>query len=372
MPERVPWKDSNLALIGSDLDHKIKAAAAEGEDAWQGLGESTGLWVWRIEAFRVVPWPKEKYGQFYQGDSYIVLNSYQRPGQDVILHDVHIWIGSESSQDEYGTAAYKMVEADDFLRGAAVQHRQTEGHESSLFQSYFNYNLTYLTGGVDSGFNKVTAKEDKPHLYRVKGTEKGMSLVQLPLLKTSLNQGDSFILFINKKQVFVWHGESANPDEKSRSNRLGETMCTQGTVTTLEQGEEEDDFWSFLQDDGDISPADDLDADIEHFAPLLFKLSADPNVDAEQIAQGGMKKSRFGPPQATLDKSLLHEGDTFLLDAGWEIFVWIGQDASRDEKVTAMANADAYCRQDPRTADLPLTLVKSGWETSDFNQYFAA
>jgi hypothetical protein len=31
-----------------------------------------GLWIWRIEKFNVVPWPKEKYGHFYSG-LYIVI-----------------------------------------------------------------------------------------------------------------------------------------------------------------------------------------------------------------------------------------------------------------------------------------------------------
>lgn len=326
--------------------------------------------VWRIEAFKVVDWPKEEYGKFHKGDTYVVLNSYKRPDSDALKHDVHIWIGSESSQDEYGTAAYKMVEADEFLGGAAIQHRQTQGHESPLFQSYFDYNLTYLEGGVDSGFTHVEEKKDQPNLYRVKGTEKGMNLAQFPLKKTSLNAGDCFILFVNPSKVFVWHGTSSNPDEKSRSNRMGENMSTQGTVQVLEQGDETDDFNGYLEQDGDIAEADELDAEVEQFAPLLFKLAAD--AEPEQVAKGGLKKSRFGPPQSTLSKEFLHEGDTFLLDAGWELFLWIGKDSSRDEKVKAMANADRYCQEDPRTADLPLTLIKSGWETRDFNQYFAA
>lgn len=34
----------------------------------------SGVEVWRIEKFKVVLWPKERYGEFYTGDSYIVLN----------------------------------------------------------------------------------------------------------------------------------------------------------------------------------------------------------------------------------------------------------------------------------------------------------
>ena len=106
MPEgKISWKESNLALIGSDLDKKIKQAAAGGEDAWQSIGNAPGVQVWRIEQFKIVPWPEKDHGCFYQGDSYIVLNSYLI--EDRLYRDLYIWIGAESSQDEYGTAAYK-------------------------------------------------------------------------------------------------------------------------------------------------------------------------------------------------------------------------------------------------------------------------
>jgi gelsolin len=295
MSERVPWRESNLALVGSELDHKIKAAAAEFEEQWQEVGkvrlsfcvscsillgsvfclvlfishhpsphlliQAAGLKIWRMEQFHVVPWPAEKYGSFHMGDSYIVLNSYTRGDSDALFHDVHIWIGSESSQDEYGTAAYKMVEADDFLGGAAVQHRQVQGHEAPLFQSYFDYDLTYMEGGTETGFNIVEPTEDSPHLYRVKGTQKGMSLTQVDLSKNSLSEGDAFILIANKGKVWLWNGKSANPDEKAKANSMAENMCTLGTVKTLDQGhgdDEEAEFWAYLGD-GEIQEADDLD-----------------------------------------------------------------------------------------------------------------
>jgi gelsolin len=189
------------------------------------------------------------------------------------------------------------------------------------------------------------------------------------LKKSSLNEGDSFILFCNASKVFVWHGAYANPHEKNRSNSHAEKMCTRGTVVTLEQedsvsGAEE--FWAYLGE-GDIAPADEDDEEVENFAPLLFKLA--PGEEPEQVAKAG-SKVRFGRPEPPLSKDLLDEADTFLLDAGWDLFLWIGKSADRSEKVTAMTNAELYCKQDPRTADLPMTIVKSGWEPSDFNQYF--
>ena len=82
--------------------HRIKAASADGEEAWRGVGEAPGLRCWRIEKFKVVAWPERQYGTFYDGDSYVVLHTYARG--DALAWDVFFWIGKKSSQDEYGTA----------------------------------------------------------------------------------------------------------------------------------------------------------------------------------------------------------------------------------------------------------------------------
>ena len=55
---------------------------------------------------------------------------------DSIPNNCFLW------QDEYGTVAYKTVELDTFLDDAAIQHREVQGHESSLFKSYFSGGIT--------------------------------------------------------------------------------------------------------------------------------------------------------------------------------------------------------------------------------------
>ncbi|XP_046675986.1 gelsolin, cytoplasmic-like isoform X2 [Homalodisca vitripennis] len=104
--------------------------------------------IWRIENLKVVPVPKDQYGFFYEGDSYIIYaaseyGKYIGPGmksQEVkgrLEMHIHFWLGSATSQDESAIAAYKSVELDDYLSGSPVQHREVQGRESARFLAYF-------------------------------------------------------------------------------------------------------------------------------------------------------------------------------------------------------------------------------------------
>jgi hypothetical protein len=52
----------------------VREHAGDKDPAWESAGQQEGTQIWRIEKFAVVEWPKEKYGSFYDGDSYIVLH----------------------------------------------------------------------------------------------------------------------------------------------------------------------------------------------------------------------------------------------------------------------------------------------------------
>lgn len=283
-----------------------------------------------------------------------------------------------------------MVEADDFLGGAPVQHREVQGHESYKFKNIFG-DVTYWQGGVESGFNHVEPTEETPNMFRIKGTEKNMSLTQVDVSKSSLNKGDSFILKASADKVWCWHGGNvstvvlhcfatsryliflpilsfqANPHEKARAASLAEKMCTGGTAKVMEEGDDDDsDFWAYLGE-GEIAEDGDDDDDVEEFAPLLFKVPGEG--DAEQIAKGERVKIGF-ISGCKLPKDMLNESDILLVDAGWEVYLWMGKDADRSERLGAFAKADKYMQADVRTIDLPLSIVKSGYESSDFNAFF--
>ncbi|WP_395241561.1 gelsolin family protein, partial [Salmonella sp. s51933] len=237
-PKKHDWKDSNLALFGSDLEKQVKKASAATEKAWAKAGERTGVQIWRIVKFKVAHWPKDDYGKFFSGDSYIILKTYKKPNTEEFLYDLHFWIGKYSTQDEYGTAAYKTVELDIFLGDKPVQHREVQGHESASFKSYFK-DITVMKGGADTGFRHVEPTKYVPRLMHFRRDKRGsVTVKEVACFKETLDSDDVFI-FDAGLQIFQWNGNSSNKDERFRAlqyvQKLRSERGGRPKVETLEE-----------------------------------------------------------------------------------------------------------------------------------------
>ncbi|KAJ0184322.1 hypothetical protein K1T71_000745 [Dendrolimus kikuchii] len=150
----------------TDKDARTKASV---HPAFANAGRQAGVEIWRIENFEPVPVAQKDYGTFYKGDSYIILKTTVDKRNN-FSWDIHYWIGSESSQDESGAAAILTVGLDDKFGGAAVQHREVLGQESSQFTGYFSSPITYQNGGVGTGFNHVVTNAGAAkRMFQVKG-----------------------------------------------------------------------------------------------------------------------------------------------------------------------------------------------------------
>lgn len=66
-------------------------------------GKKVGVQIWRVEKFEIKDWEKKAYGSFYNGDAYIVLDTYHplddkgKP-TDKLAFDLHFWLGKFSTQ----------------------------------------------------------------------------------------------------------------------------------------------------------------------------------------------------------------------------------------------------------------------------------
>ncbi|EDO49235.1 predicted protein [Nematostella vectensis] len=325
------WKDTNLALFGSDIEKNVKREAAATEIAWKNAGTREGLQIWRIEKFKVKVWSREDYGSFYDGDSYIILNTYKESGEDELKYDVHFWIGKDSTQDEYGTAAYKTVELDIHLNDKPIQHREVQGFESKLFKSYFK-SLTILKGGVDSGFRHVKPQEYKPRLLRVRGTTVSNCVVEEVLLaRSSLCSEDVFILD-KGLNLYLWVGVKCDKDEKFRgmqeilkikSERNGKPKSEVNDESSMKP---DDDFYKLLPNvSKDCEDSSFPKGDYDSFEPELYRISdASGKIQKTQIKKGRISRKDFD------------EQDVFLFDTGRHLFVYTGNKASIDERRLAL------------------------------------
>jgi gelsolin len=363
-PNKYDWKDSNMALFGSDTEKEVKKESAEQEKAWHGSGQKVGAEIWRINKFKVEKWPKEDYGRFFSGDSYIILNTYKDADEDELNYDLHFWIGKYSTQDEYGTAAYKTVELDTFHDDKPIQHREVQGNESELFKSYFPA-MTLMKGGADTGFRRVKPTEYKSRLFQVVGERKNISVLEIPMKRGNVNSDDVFIFDLGL-QMYQLNGKNANKDEKFRASQyVRELRSERGGKAQLEVLEEDD-----------TPPTHEI---FKHLKDGVSKRSIKRKAPPPPIQKGMFKLSDASGKltfsnvsQGSLDKSKLDKKDVFLVDNGTMLYVWVGSGASRTERQNGMNYATNYLK-DKQNPFCPVTVVNEKKANKDrfFQAIFA-
>ncbi|ESO95278.1 hypothetical protein LOTGIDRAFT_214936 [Lottia gigantea] len=353
------WKDSNLALFGSDVEKNVKKESAETEPAWKNAGQMVGVQVWRIVKFKVTQWPKEEYGKFYNGDSYIILNTYKEADSNELQYDVHFWIGKHSTQDEYGTAAYKTVELDTFLDDAPIQHREVQGHESELFKSYFK-SITILEGGAETGFRHVKPEEYKSRLFHFHGDRKGVDVKEISRSKDALDSGDVFIMDAGLN-IYQWNGKGSNKDERFKAMQYCRDIASDRSgkckIETLDEEFIEGDhpMYELLTEENNVS--DDSGYEAVDKTKKLFRLSdASGQMTFTEEKSGDISKSDFDSK------------DVFIFDTKDSVFVWVGKRTSELEKKNAMAYAHKYLQE----SDHPLQPVSVLLESQRCKQFETA
>jgi len=373
MAAQAKLEDSNISNYGSKEHKDLKKGAAEKEEAWKGCGKAVGVEIWRIEKFQVVrnTDPETKNGSFFGGDAYIVLNTYRAVDMegkltDKLLYNVHFWLGAECSQDEQGVAAYKTVELDDLLGDLPVQYREVQGSESPEFLALFKGIIQVRKGGVDSGFTKVKPEEYKPRLLHMKGS-KQVRVTEVKCSWKSLNDGDVFLLDAGLK-LWQWNGKSAGIAEKRKANELIASIKQdrhgKPTSLVLDDLESDETFWGHLggkPGKGEIAAATSDDIKPQAHTKVLWEVSD---------KSGELKRTKTSEGK-DIKKSQLDQKEVFILDCGDKLFIWIGSQASKQERGQAMTTATKYLSETGRPLSTPCVRVMGGAENPQFNKEFA-
>ena len=267
------------------------------------------------------------------------------------------WIGSESSQDEYGVAAYKANELDDLLGTAPVQHREVEGSESEEFTNCFTHGVQYLEGGVASGFRDVdpdSASVELPtRLFQIHKKGRQVRSFQVPATFKSLNEGDAFLLDCDSgKKIYTWYGNEANPFEKNKAGEMAHNMASNRhghCEVQIDIGNDNEDFWQTLGGRGHIKPA---------------SAAADVAIPEHQLAMysvshegGQLKIDQVEPAMDNLDTNKV-----FIVDDGPKVFIWVGKESSTDESRQAMLMVEKHLSVLARSKTTSVMRVLEGQE----------
>ncbi|OQV19146.1 Villin-1 [Hypsibius exemplaris] len=370
---------------------RTNSPAAVIDPAFRAITKGTSAFlIWRIEKLQVVPVPKEQYGSFYNGDSYVIYSATDRsdtPGVNVKVHElrgqadlrVHFWLGENTSQDEAGVAAIKTIELDDLLGGSPIQHREVQESESERFRSYFASGIRYLEGGVASGLNTFDGAF-KPKLPPSPYTAASVDLSAREMREISwqsMNEGDVFVLDTGAI-IFVWNGKQANKYEKVQGSKIAQKLRTEhggGNVVVVDDGAE------------DKLPADELKVFEDHLSlgkKQLATLSrADSNDDTlhEKVAVEKLKLYRCSDADGAfkvlevktgpLVQADLDSKDSFIVDNHASgIWVWIGKKATTNERTEALRNAQGFISKKGYPKGTPIVRVIDGGEPVEFKGLF--
>lgn len=248
---------------------------------------------------------------------------------DALLYDIYFWIGQESSQDEYGVAAYKSVELDDLLGDAPVQHREVQHYESEKFLQALGGTITYLDGGIDGGFRTIEEYKSEvglpPRLYLIRKIGRNTRATHVPLSCDSLNQSDAFLLD-TEKVIYTWFGEYASPFEKNKAAELAHNLeiSRSGHATVEEDVGDNDTFFEFLGGKGDIKEKGcennhDLPSTEDTKMYILFEQDSFIKVKTVDASQCNLESD-----------------NVCIIDTGYKVFVWVGKGSSMREQSQGM------------------------------------
>ncbi|KAM3877586.1 advillin [Diretmus argenteus] len=341
------------------------------EYTFRAVTHNPGIIIWRVEKMELVQVPEKSYGNFYEGDCYILLTT-QKVGSS-LGHDIHYWIGSQSTQDEQGAAAVYTIQLDEFLGSTPVQHREVQNHESDAFRGYFKKGIIYKKGGVASGMRHTeTNSYDVERLLHVKG-RKRVTAMEVEMSWQSFNLGDVFLLDIGNT-IVQWNGPESNKQERLKGMLLAKDIRD--------------------RERGGRAEIRVIEGDAEHNSPQYMEILtsilgertsklkrglSDDTADQEQKAQvtlyhvsdadGQMKVIEVATRPFVQD--LLNHDDCYFLDQGGvKIFVWKGKRANKGEKQAAMSSALEFIKAKNYPMTTNVETVNDGAESALFKHLF--
>eukprot|EP00057_Strongylocentrotus_purpuratus_P006939 XP_011661413.1 PREDICTED: supervillin isoform X1 [Strongylocentrotus purpuratus] len=375
--------------------------------------------VWHVLEYEHTVVPEESFGQFHEGDTYVIrwLYNVENTGMKSLKGTASKWGGSQgrercayffwqgqqSTINEKGASALMTVELDE-ERGP--QKQVVEGKEPAAFFQLFRGRMVVHVGKRE---DEETNTKGPFRLYCVRGEHtKETSLMEVPAKMRSLRSRTSFVLLNlsgvhNKKSsIHLWHGAKVSKATKECGQHaaaaLKENLPLEAGVSTecsvtleeMEEGKESAAFSKAMGKDRNTYDSAINDPLKYEYTPRLFQLTSGSGVFVSNEILYPARSTEYPSPYPFLQSDLYggDQPDLYALDNHYEIYLWQGwwpadhESASGTTKTgsakirwdidrkLAMETIMAYCKEKRPKSPPKAYLVYAGLEPLTFTNLF--
>lgn len=295
--------------------------------------ETTGVEVWRITDNSYEEYPKEMYGEFFTGESFIIRWAYRvMMGGKKMDHDTgrdrtayFFWQGEDCSIKEKGKSAFLTVRVD---TERAPQIQLTQSHETPAFLQIFKGSIVIYKGKMG---------DKKPHsettrLFQFRGeVEKEGSLIQMPDINCScLRSRASYVLQHGDEKFYVWHGSKSRAHTVAGSfaaaNKLAPRTESKPTIVEVQEGKEGDEFWKIFPEGRKSYFSLLTDERMYAKSIRLFNFYEEKKEFAYRELGYNCRAPKLASPYPFLQSDLYsaEQPALFILDSLSTVYVWVG------------------------------------------------
>lgn len=332
--------------------------------AFDGCGIHTGLRIWSVEGMRIVDWPVERYGEFCDGNAYLVLQTTGE-SKGELHYNVHFWAGKHTKPDKLAVCAIKSTELATYLKKNTKTFREEQKEEDALFLSYFPDGISYPHESSGGGLRHIDTHQLKI-LYHIKGLHHPRISVidqydEHPRINHLINSGDVYVLDTNN-MIFTWNGAHANFKEKAQGIQFALKLkslqrrpveCEIVAVHEDREGnkdEKEDHalFWRAMGGRRAVMESKEDDEEGENVIVDLYRITEEldtvnPN-DSNTTLQDKVAITLIETmSNGFLRRDMLDSSAVYFLNCDNELYVWVGKNAVHMHKAKQTAEAVCSC-----------------------------
>ncbi|KAJ3289119.1 hypothetical protein HK104_007716, partial [Borealophlyctis nickersoniae] len=313
------------------------------------VGKSEGVTVFRIESLNPAILPDDEVGTFCIADCYIILETRSRDdtrsrrrrgyGDDEdsndegdLEHRIWTWIGSEAEMDKRFCSAMFGVGLRNWLGVKESVQREAENEESAAFLSLFSPQIRYAdpTHATESGLFVAQTRRYPLRLYRLVG-KTSINLLLVEPKYWSLRPGSVFLLDWGR-EIWQWNGKGATLQHRMKCRMLIDRINSlerggKAEIEEIDEGSEVPHFWEILGGERTEEDAnEEAAADAEETEETMFRrIASQPPVLYRALEDLSDDVLSHTVSHGKLKRGMLVSDGCYVLDAGVELFIWIGK-----------------------------------------------